>query len=164
MDDKNKKTLFLTDIGTGLESILQQETNIQPENMLIIQGYSPVISHPYGDIMRSIILAIYQENIEEIFVVGTRDKRNDSTDIQSLLISENKGMKNKLNTVDYLFKNCKPEFFGSSVREWLDVSEDAAESIKKSMEIIRRHPLVPDYIKLHGLVVDKKGELATVHR
>ncbi|HZG70203.1 MAG TPA: hypothetical protein VEY51_01595 [Chondromyces sp.] len=164
MDNKNTKALFLTDVETGLEPILQERTNIQPENMLIIQSYDSVISHPYGDIMRSVILSIYQENVEEIFVVGTKDKRNDSDDIQSLLTSENKNMNDKLKTVDYLFENCKPEFFGASVSDWLDVTEDVTESVKKGVEIIRHHPLVPSYVKVHGLMVNKKGELVTVNQ
>ena len=42
--------------------------------MLTIHSYDSVIVHPYGDIMRSIIIAIYQENVKEIFVVGIEDK------------------------------------------------------------------------------------------
>ncbi|WP_077210750.1 carbonic anhydrase [Bacillus dakarensis] len=162
MNHKNKKALFLTDMEIGLETILQQETNISPDNMLFIQSYSPDISHPYGDIMRSIILAIYQENVEEIFVVGTKDKRNVSVDIQSLLSLKNK---NKLKTVDYLLRNCKPEFSGAGIRDWLDVSEDIADSVKKSVEIIRQHPLVPADVKIHGLLINKQlGELAAVNQ
>ncbi|MFH3639850.1 hypothetical protein WAH83_23750, partial [Acinetobacter baumannii] len=67
MNAKNKKVLLLTDMEHGIESIIQQVTNIQQENMLTIHSYDSVIVHPYGDIMRSIIIAIYQENVEEIF-------------------------------------------------------------------------------------------------
>ena len=101
MDKTRKKTLFITDMKSGLEPILQEETNVQPENMLMIQSYGPIISHPFGEIMRSIILAIYQENVEEIFVVGTTVKRNVLDDAQSQLkfTSVNKDMNDKLKTV-----------------------------------------------------------------
>lgn len=158
----NKKTLFLTDVETGIESILLQRVNVEPENMLILQSYGSSISHPYGDVMRSIIIAIYEDNVEEIFVVGTKGKNNISDRYQNLLSSEN--MKDKLKTVDYLFKNCKPEFYGDSLRDWLEVGEDAAESINKSVEIIRQHPLVPPNVKVHGFLVNKKGEMATVNQ
>nr|BAA33079.1 ybcF [Bacillus subtilis] [Bacillus subtilis subsp. subtilis str. 168] len=68
-----KKVLFLTDIENGLEPILQEATNTSAENMLTIPSYGASISHPYGEIMRSVIFAIYQEDVEEIFVVGTKD-------------------------------------------------------------------------------------------
>ena len=74
MNAKKKKVLLLTDMEHGIEPIIQQVTNIQRENMLTIHSCDSVIVHPFGDIMRSIIIAIYQENVEEIFVVGIEDK------------------------------------------------------------------------------------------
>lgn len=166
MDKTRKKTLFITDMESGLEPILQEETNVQPENMLMIQSYGPIISHPFGEIMRSIILAIYQENVEEIFVVGTTGERNVLDDAQSQLklTSVNKNMNDKLKTVEYLFKNVNPEFVDASVSDWLEGSRNVAESIKKSVEKIRHHPLVPSDVKIHSLVVNKNVKVATVNQ
>jgi carbonic anhydrase len=164
MDKNNNKALFLTDIEPGLEPFLQQETNIELENMLIIQSYGPVISNPFGDIMRSIIIGIYQENVQEIFVVGTEDKRNVSINLQSLFDSESKQMKEKLRAMDYLFENCMPEFMDRSLKEWIEKREEnVAESVQKSIEMIRQHPLVPSYVKINGLIVNKKREFSTVN-
>lgn len=152
--NKNKKVLFLTDIEHGNESFLQQETNIPLENMLIIQSYGTVISHPYGDIMRSIIIAIYKENVEEIYVVGTEEKGGFSNDIKDLLDSKGEPKKDKLQIVDYLFQNCMPEFVDYSLNEWLNEKENPVESVQKSADIIRHHPLVPSHVKVYGLMVN----------
>lgn len=158
-----KKALFLTDIEPGLEPFLQQETNIELENMLILQSYGPVISNPYGDLMRSIIIAIYQENVQEIYIVGTEDKKSISPALKSILDSESKQMKEKLRTMDYLFENCMPEFMDGSLKEWIERrDENVAESVQKSIEIIRQHPLVPSYVKINGLIVNKKREFSTI--
>jgi carbonic anhydrase len=157
--DKNKKALFLTDIENGLEPILQEVTNIQPENMLTIQSYGTVISHPYGDIMRSVIIAIYQENVEEIFVVGTKDKRTATDNILTQLES----MKDKIQTLDYLFQNCMPEFSGGTVDEWLNEKENGSDNIEKSVNTIRHHPLVPSHVKVRSLIVNNKdGKFSNV--
>ena len=66
MSSKHKKVLLLTEMEQGIEPIIQQVTNIQQENMLTIHSYDSVIVHPFGDIMRSIIIAIYEENVEEL--------------------------------------------------------------------------------------------------
>ncbi len=50
------KSIILTDMENGLEPILQEVTNTPAENMLTIQSYGAGISHPYGEIMRSVIL------------------------------------------------------------------------------------------------------------
>ncbi len=159
LNKNNKKALFLTDIDLGLEPFFQKETNIELKDMLNIQIYGPLISNPYGDIMRSIIIAIYQENIEEIFVVGIEDKENVSIDLKSLLDPEGKQIRGKLETMDYLFKNCMPEFMDGSLKEWIEnKNEKVAESVQKSIEMIRQHPLIPSYVKVKGLIVNKKGD------
>ncbi|AKI90664.1 carbonic anhydrase [Bacillus subtilis] len=145
--NQNKKVLFLTDIENGLEPILQEATNTSAENMLTIQSYGASISHPYGEIMKSVIFAIYQEDVEEIFVVGTKDKKTSAGNGLTQLET----MKDKIQTLDYLFQNCKPEFLGGTVDEWLN--ENNSDTIEKSVDMIRRHPLVPSYVKVKGLFV-----------
>lgn len=160
--NKHKKALFITDMESGFEPFLHQESTIHSENMLILQSFGPVISHPYGDLMRSIILAVYQEQIEEIFIVGTKDKRNVLDDIKGQLDSNSQQMKDTLKNVDYLFQNCAPEFFGGSVYEWLKGRENGVECVKKSVEIIRHHPLIPSYVKVHGFIVNHNREFLSV--
>jgi len=152
----DKKVLFLTDIENGLEPILQEVTNTPAENMLTIQSYGAAISHPYGEIMRSVIFAIYQEDVEEVFVVGTKDKQTST----GHGLTQLETMKDKIQTLDYLFQNCKPEFLGGTVDEWLN---EKSNGIEKSVDIIRQHPLVPSYVKVRGLIVDHKdGESSIV--
>jgi len=155
---KNKKALFLMDIENELEPILQEVTNIRAENMLIIQNCGSDIPHPYGDIMRSVILAIYRGNVEEIFVVGAKDKRTSTVDVSTQLES----MKGKTQTLNYLFQNCMPEFSGGTVDEWLNGKENTSVTIEKSVDIIRHHPLVPSYVKVRGLIIHNKDEKPSI--
>lgn len=150
--DNNKKVLFLTDMENELEPILQEVTNIRAENMLILQNYGVDISHPFGDTMRSVIIAIFQENVEEIFVVGTKDKRTSTVNVRTQLES----MKDKIQILENLFQNCMPEFSGGTVDEWLNGKENVSENIEKSVDIIRHHPLVPSYVKVQGIIVNNK--------
>lgn len=160
---KNKKVLFLTDVEPELNSFLQQKTLTKPEDMLTIQSYGAKITHPYGDIMRSIILTIYQENVEEIVVVGTKGKGTVPIDIQSQLGSESKKWKDHVDTMDYLFQYCIPEFSGGKASEWLYGKENITESVRKSVDIIRQHPLVPSYVNVEGFVLENgKGEFSIV--
>ncbi|MGF9876962.1 carbonic anhydrase [Bacillus albus] len=153
MNSKNKKVLVLTDIEHGIEPIIQQVTNIQQESILTIHSYDSVIVHPYGDIMRSIIIAIYEENVEEVFVVGREDK---ATDVVNLQIQRD-FIKNS-RELDYLFKNCMPEFSSGSLNAWLSGQENVSENIEKSIDMIRHHPLVPSNVKVHGFRIDRTGE------
>ncbi|HDR3656840.1 TPA: carbonic anhydrase [Bacillus cereus] len=157
MNSKNKKVLLLTDIEHGIEPTIQQVTNIQQENMLTIRSYDSVIVHPYGDIMRSIIIAIYQENVKEIFVVGIEDKKTSSVNLQT----QRDFIKDKIE-LDYLFKNCMPEFASGSLNQWLSGQKNVSENIEKSIDMIRHHPLVPSNVKVRGFRIDRTGEKEVV--
>ncbi|AOM11780.1 carbonic anhydrase [Bacillus thuringiensis] len=157
MNSKNKKVLLLTDIEHGIEPIIQQVTNIQQENMLTIHSYDSVIVHPYGDIMRSIIIAIYQENVEEIIVVGIEDKESDVVNLQI----QRDSIKNN-RELDYLFENCMPEFSSGSLDEWLSGKENVSENIEKSIDMICHHPLVPSDVKVYGFKIDRTRGKETV--
>ncbi|MEC1969937.1 carbonic anhydrase [Bacillus cereus] len=157
MNSKNKKVLLLTDIKHGIEPIIQQVTNIQQEHMLTIHSYDSVIVHPYRDIMRSIIIAIYQENVEEIIVVGIEDKE---TDVVNLQIQRDSIKNNR--ELDYLFENCMPEFSSGSLDEWLSGKENVSENIEKSIDMICHHPLVPSDVKVHGFKIDRTRGKETV--
>ncbi|AYF07214.1 MULTISPECIES: hypothetical protein [Bacillus] len=157
MNSKNTKVLVLTDIEHGIEPIIQQVTNIQQENILTIHSYDSVIVHPYGDIMRSVIIGIYEENVEEIFVVGIEDKETNVVNLQI----QNDFIKDNIE-LDYLFKNCMPEFSSGSLNAWLSGQENVSENIEKSIDMIRNHPLVPSDIKVRGFMIDKTGGKETV--
>ncbi|HHP1051375.1 carbonic anhydrase [Bacillus cereus group sp. BfR-BA-01354] len=157
MNSKNKKVLLLTDIEHGIEPTIQQVTNIQQENMLTIHSYDSVIVHPYGDIMRSIIIAIYQENVKEIFVVGIEDKKTSSVNLQT----QRDFIKDKIE-LDYLFKNCMPEFASGSLNQWLSGQKNVSENIEKGIDMIRHHPLVPSNVKVRGFRIDRTGEKEVV--
>ncbi|MEH7435559.1 carbonic anhydrase, partial [Bacillus thuringiensis] len=64
--------------------------------------------------------------------------------------------------LDYLFKNCMPEFSSGSLNQWLSGQKNVSENIEKSIDMIRHHPLVPSDIEVHGFIIDRTGEKETV--
>lgn len=55
-----KKLFFVIGLNHKIEHILNENSNMNPENFLILQSYQQVIS-PFGDLMRDIIMAVYQK-------------------------------------------------------------------------------------------------------
>ena len=100
--------------------------------------------------MRDIIVAVYQENVEEIFVVATKDDQKNTGDILNK-IYENKELQEKIQTLDYLFKNCKPEFPEGSISEWLEGGKTLTDDVQNSVNVIRHHPLMPTHVKVTEL-------------
>lgn len=157
--DENKKVLFVIGMDQELRPLLQEVTNINPENMLMLQVSGPEISHPYDDLMRAVILAVYEEKVGGIFVVGTTDEPQ--RDWQPTLY-EKEGMEEKVKAIDFLFKHCKPELPGV-FHGWLEGSETSIEGIQKTVKFLQDHPLIPSEFRISGLLIDKEnGELSEV--
>jgi carbonic anhydrase len=155
--DEKKKILFVMGMEHKLENLMNQATNINPENIIILQSYGPVISQPLDDLMRDIIIAVYQENVEEIFVVATKDNQKNTGEIINKIFGS-KGMQAKIQTLDYLLKNCRPEFPEGNIREWLEGSKTLKEGVQNSVNIIRHHPLMPPHVKVTELFLDQDRE------
>jgi carbonic anhydrase len=151
---EKKKVLFVIGLDDSIEQIIKENTNLNPENILILKSYQPVIS-PFGDLMRDILIAVYQQNVKEI-VVSNVQKPNNGINIERLY--ENKELQDKIRTLDYLFLNCKPEFSEGSIKEWLEGSNTSTESVQNSVNLIRQHPLMPSDVKVREMFTGDQTE------
>ncbi|MEH7120005.1 carbonic anhydrase [Neobacillus vireti] len=154
--DEKKKVLYLIGMEQNSESIIKKLTSLQP-NSLILPCYEIDIA-PFGDLMRDIIIAVYQENVEEIFVTVSKDDRKYYREIFKE-ISENKGFQEKLHTLDYLFKNYMPEFPKISIKEWLEENTNSSSRMQNIVDIIQNHPLIPSNVKVTEYLIETENEL-----
>lgn len=154
--DKRKKVLFLIGMEHPLEDFKKNET-LNQENIIILQSYQPVISQPFDDLMRDILIAVYQENVEEIFVVASKSSEQKTVNLYNKII-ENKGFQ-ALKTLDYLFKNSMPEFSERNIKEWFEGGRMGKDSMKKTVNIIQNHPLMPSYVKVKEIWMDEKIDI-----
>jgi len=69
----DKKIVILTCMDTRLLELLPKAMNLKNGDAKIIKNAGAVISHPFGSIMRSLIVAIYELNAQEVCVIGHHD-------------------------------------------------------------------------------------------
>lgn len=137
----------------NLADVTKQMSHISPENIIILQTYAPFISQPFGDLMRDIIVAVYQENVQEIVVVSSKDRQEDTGNLLNKVLG-NKNLQKKIETLDYLFKNCLANFPERNISEWLK----GTDMEQNSVNIIREHPLMPSHVKVRELFLEKMNE------
>ncbi|MED3561632.1 carbonic anhydrase [Bacillus xiapuensis] len=152
--DKKKKLLFVIGKDHQMERIMKENSQMNPENTLVLQSYLPITS-PFSDTMRDIILAVYKENVEEIFVTATEEENKKNIEAIFKKISEDKKLQDNIQTFDYLFKHCKPEFPERNIKEWLEGSGTLKNDVQTCVNVIRNHPLIPDHVKVRELFIDK---------
>lgn len=151
-----KKVLFIIGMQDQLEQWLYSANLIPPEQILILKSYGPVISEPYDGLMRSIVIAVYEENVEEIFVIGAADSDKSISDPTDLLskMKQKGSLEDKKQTVEYLFKHCFSELTANDKAQWMEGSKRVRDGITQSVDMIRRHPLMPSGIRVCGLLMD----------
>ncbi|SFB18402.1 carbonic anhydrase [Bacillus sp. cl95] len=143
----NKRMVILTCMDTRLMELLPKAINVGNGDVKTIKNAGATIMHPFGSIVRSIIVAVYELQAEEVFVIGHHDCG--MSNIQSDVIIEkmkDRGIKEEsLETLEYS---------GIDIKKWLRGFDNVADSVKHSVNTVKNHPLMPKDVSVHGLVID----------
>lgn len=152
----NKKMVILTCMDTRLIELLPRALNVSNGDAKIIKTAGAVVSHPYGSIMRSILVAVYQLQANEILVVGHHDCGMAGMKAETM-IEQMKARGIREEVIDFL------DYSGINVSEWLEGFQCLEDSVRHSVEMIKKHPLLPKDVPVHGLIIDPEtGKLDLV--
>lgn len=151
-----KKMVILSCMDTRLTELLPKAMNIKNGDAKIIKDAGATVMHPFGGVMRSILVAVYEFNAEDVFVVGHHGCGMSNLNTVNLI---NKMISRGINkeTIDTLNKA------GINVQRFLHGFESVEESIRESVIMIKEHPLFPVDVKVHGLIMSPEtGEIEVV--
>ena len=152
----NKKLVIITCMDTRLVELLPKAMNIRNGDVMMIKVAGAIVSHPFGSVMRSILVAIYSLAAEEIAVVGHHGCGMLGLNSQDLLkrTAELGISPEVLRTLDHS---------GVALQEWLKGFESVEAGVLATVKLIRNHPLLPKVLPVHGLVMDPEtGKLDLV--
>jgi carbonic anhydrase len=133
-------------MDTRLTDLLPKAMNLKNGDAKIIKNAGATIMHPFGSIMRSIAVAIYEFEVEEVLIIGHHGCgmcNLDTDDLLNKIVA--RGISNE--TISTLSNA------GIDVKKWLHGFESVEESIQDSVERIKNHPLIPKDVIVHGLVI-----------
>jgi carbonic anhydrase len=152
----NKRMVILTCMDTRLLELLPKAINVSNGDVKTIKNAGALIMHPFGSIMRSILVAVYELQAEEVLIIGHYDCGMSGMKADSI-IEKMKGKGISEETLQTL------SYSGINVSEWLHGFTSVNESVAHSVDVVNKHPLMPKDIPVHGLVIDPKtGKLDLV--
>lgn len=143
----DKKLAILTCMDTRLTSLLPAALGIRNGDAKIIKNAGGVITHPYGSVVRSLLVAILELGVEEIMVIGHTDcgvQGMDGTEMLEKL--EERGISRE--HIDIIRHS------GVRLEEWLGGFESGEESVRNTVENLEKHPLMPKDVKIRGFMMD----------
>lgn len=154
--EPKKKLVILSCMDTRLIELLPKALNLKNGDIKLIKNAGASVMHPFGSIMRSIVVAVYEFEADEVLVIGHHGCGMSNLNIDKTLEK-------------VVERGISPEVIstlcnaGIDVKKWLHGFNSVEESVKESVELIKNHPLIPKDIKIHGLIIDPEtGKLEIV--
>ena len=141
-----RELAILSCMDARIIELLPNALGLKNGDAKLIKNAGALVTHPWGSVMRSLLVAVFELKVKEIMVIAHYDC----------------GMKG-LNAADFLEKvreNNIPDDRIETLRNagidldgWLTGFDDVEDSVRHTVELIRKHPLMPDNIAIHGLVI-----------
>ena len=146
--EENKKVLLVMGMERELaEGDVKRIAYILSEELIILKSNELARIEPFGDLMRDILIYVYQKNIEEILIVDPKEDGKNSKEVLGK-IEKNIDMQKNIRALDYLFTNCYPEFPARTIKEWFEGNHILVNEIQDIIDVIRHHPLMPPSVKV----------------
>lgn len=142
----NKRLVVITCMDTRLVELLPKAMGLRNGDVKMIKTAGAVVSHPFGSVMRSVMVAVYQLGAEEIAVVGHHGCGMTGLHADEVLSKARS-------------RGISPETFttldhgGVDLSQWLTGFESPQAGVLASVKMIRNHPLLPKDIVVHGLII-----------
>lgn len=152
----NKKLIVISCMDTRLSTLLPKAMNLKNGDAKMIKSAGATVTHPFGSVMRSILVAIYELQAYEVCVVGHYGCGMASIDPEKTIHSMiTRGIPEQ--TIETI-KSC-----GIDLKQWLHGFSSVDESVRQSVDLIKNHPLMVPTIPVHGLIIDPEtGKLDVV--
>jgi len=152
----NKKIVVVSCMDTRLVELLPAAMNLRQGDAKVLKTAGAIVAHPFGGIMRSILVAVYQLGAEEVAVVGHHDCG--MTQLSCDQILERAKTRGVDETVIATLRKA-----GIDLDNWLTGIKTPRDGVVESVRTIRNHPLLPKDVLVHGLLISPEtGKLEVV--
>ncbi|MFD1179428.1 beta-class carbonic anhydrase [Paenibacillus puldeungensis] len=158
MTDKfpEKKMAIVTCMDTRLVELLPKAMNLRNGDVKLIKNAGAIISQPFGSVMRSLLVAIYELHAQEVFIIGHTGCGMAALNSDRMIHS----MKERGISEDVL---STLENSGIKLNKWLKGFDNEKDGVIHTVEIVKKHPLLPPGIPVHGMLIDSTtGELELI--
>ena len=131
----DKKLAIVACMDTRLTELLPASLGLKNGDAKIIKNAGGVITHPFGSVMRSLLVAIYELGVKEIMIVGHSDCGVQHMDSEVML----KHMIERGVSQDHIDMM---RYCGVNFEKWLHGFDFVENSVKETVDFLIHHPLI----------------------
>ena len=147
---------ILSCMDARMMELLPRALGLKNGDAKLIKNAGAVVSHPWGSVMRSLLVAVFELKVREIMVIAHYDCGMKGLNAASFL--------NKVHDSDIPDDRIETlRHAGINLDGWLTGFDNVEDSVRHTVRLIRNHPLMPADIAVHGLVIHPTtGKLSMV--
>ncbi|WP_128895351.1 beta-class carbonic anhydrase [Longirhabdus pacifica] len=143
----DKKMVILTCMDARLLELLPKAMNLKNGDVKMVRNAGAIVTEPFENTMRSILVAIYALKAEEVCVIGHHDCGMTGISPSAIIDKmKESGIAEEVIT--------QLGHAGIDLDTFLTGFDSVQEGVKRSVSVIRNHPLLAAGIPVHGLIID----------
>lgn len=137
---------ILSCMDTRMVELLPAALGLKNGDVKLIKNAGAVVTHPWGSVMRSLLVSVFELKVKEIMVIAHHDCGMRGLNAEQFLEkTHEKGIPDdRIETL----RNA-----GIDLDGWLTGFDNVEDSVRHTVGLIRRHPLMPANVAVHGLVI-----------
>ncbi|WP_373698848.1 beta-class carbonic anhydrase [Neisseria dentiae] len=141
-----RELAILSCMDARMVELLPRALGLKNGDAKLIKNAGALVTHPWGSVMRSLLVAVFELKVKEIMVIAHYDCGMRGLSPGTFLnhAHQNGIPDDRITTL----RNA-----GIDLDGWLTGFDNVEESVRHTVGIIRRHPLMPDNVAVHGLVI-----------
>ena len=137
---------ILSCMDARMMELLPRALGLKNGDAKLIKNAGAVVSHPWGSVMRSLLVAVFELKVREIMVIAHHDCGMQGLHAESFLnnVHDSDIPDDRIETLRHA---------GINLDGWLTGFDNVEDSVRHTVRLIRNHPLMPADIAVHGLVI-----------
>ena len=141
-----RELAILSCMDARIIELLPNALGLKNGDAKLIKNAGALVTHPWGSVMRSLLVAVFELKVKEIMVIAHHDCGMRGLNAEEFLqrVHDSNIPDDRIETL----RNA-----GIDLDNWLTGFDDVEDSVRHTVELIRKHPLMPDNIAIHGLVI-----------
>ncbi len=152
----DKRIAIVTCMDTRLVELLPAALGIKNGDVKMIKNAGGTITNPFDSTVRSLLVAIYELEVNEVMIIGHTECGVQGMDSQEMLhLMRQRGIDEEHIS---LMRHC-----GIDLDTWLHGFNDTEQAVMETVDLVRNHPLVPKDIVVRGYIMDSEtGKLTAI--
>lgn len=152
----DKRLAVLSCMDTRLTELLPAALGLKNGDAKIIKNAGGLVISAFDSAIRSLIVAVYELGVNEIMVVA---HSNCGACHMSFEHFHHEMLARGISDQTFdTIRKC-----GINLNAWLEGFKDTPESVRRTVETIKTHPLMPKDIIVRGFIIDSEtGELSEI--